>query len=142
MDTQGIIQLLSDNHRLLILLGGVISFISLFLPSWTIQGMSSGWLSFEGTEFNPSISATGLFWIYLILILGLYFGYFRGYGEKYPFLFLGIGVLMLLITIYNTQMYSGVFATALSYGFFLELIGSLAITVGGYYYFQNNKTST
>ena len=139
MDTKEILQFLSDNHRLLIVLGGVISFISLFLPFLTHDAIiSSGYVTISG--LYSQLSDSWLFWVYLILIIGIYAKYFHGLGEEYPYLYLGIGVLLLLMTLYATQMYSGHYDSTLSYGFFLELIGSLAVAVGGYYYYETHKT--
>ncbi len=138
METKEILQLLSDNHRLLMLLGGLLSFISLFLPSFTVNAIRSySYVTISGLSY--SLSDTEIFWVYLIVIIGLYIGYLLGYGEKYPYLYLAIGVFLLLITFYATQM-SGQLESSVSYGFFLELIGSLAVAVGGYYYYETNKT--
>lgn len=138
MDKEEILQLLSDNHRILILSGGVICFISLFLPFLNHDAIiSSGYVTISG--LYSQLSDTWLFWIYLILIIGVYTRYFHGFGEAYPYLYLAIGVLLLLMTLYATQMYSGHYASSVSYGFFLEFIGSLSIAVGGYYFYENNN---
>lgn len=138
METEEFLKLLSDNQRLLILLGGVVSFISLFQP------FSTSSLYFDSVTISGldmSISDTSLFWVYLIALGGMYYGYFQGYGEKYPHLFLAVGGLLLLLTFFATQIYTGDHGRInLLYGFFLELIGSLAVTVGGYYYYESNKS--
>lgn len=88
------------------------------------------------------ISGTLIFWIFLILIIGLFYGYYRGYGETYPYLFLAIGVGILLLTFYayhyKPEGFTQTSVCLILYGFFFELIGSLAITVGGYYYYKDN----
>ena len=147
MNTDEIIKWVSDNYRLLISVGGLICFIALFLPFWAEkQTLSSGVVL---TGLTSSIYETRLLWIYLIVLIGLYVRYSRGYGEKYPPLYLVIGGLLFLLTICATQVYSGAFAlyhsffsgnSYLSFGFFFEVIGSLAVTVGGYCYYKNNNT--
>lgn len=139
MDKEEFLQLLSDNHRVLILAGGLICFISLFLPFLTHNAViSSGYVTISG--LYSQLSDTWLFWIYLILIIGIYARYFHGIGKEYPYFYLAIGVFLLLMTIYATQMYSGDYASSLSYGFFLEFIGSLAVATGGYYFYEINKS--
>lgn len=138
MDIEEFLTLLSENHRLLILLGGLTSFISLFQP-FSTSSLYLDNVTISG--LNMSISDTSLFWIYLIAIAGIYFGYFQGYGEKYPHLFLVIGGLLLLMTFLVTQTYSGEHGRInLLFGFYLELIGSLAVAVGGYYYYEINRS--
>ena len=135
MDTGAITHLLSANHRALIVLGGAISFLSLFLPFLEIIGNNSiSFVSISG--LSVALSDTWLFWIYLILLIGLFYGYFRGYGERYPYLFLVIGGCLFLITLFATREYSGGFAViSLAVGFYLECISSLAVVAGGYYYY-------
>jgi hypothetical protein len=141
MDKEEILQLLSDNHRTLIITGGLICFISVFLPFISVDEMHMEGYTLEG--FDMSLSTTWLFWIYMIVIAGMYYGYFQNYGEKYPFLFLATGGLLVLMTLYGTQIYSLKGSGAgLLYGFFLELIGSLSVATGGYYYYELNKNIT
>jgi len=141
MQTDEILQILSDNHRALIVGGGLISFISIFLPFYKFDEISLNHLSLQG--FDISLSTTWLFWIFLIAIGALYYGYFQGLGEKYPQLFLVIGGLLVLMTLYGTQLYSGIgTGMNLMYGFFFELIGSLSVAVGGYYYNELHQASS
>lgn len=136
MQTEEILQLLSDNHKLLILGGGLICFISIFLPFVQINEMYLGDVTISGID--ASLSTTWMFLIFLIMIGGLYYGYFQNYGDTYPKLFLAIGVLLVLMTLYATQIYSGEDSKiSIAYGFFFELIGSLSIAIGGYYYDLN-----
>lgn len=140
MQTDEILQFLSDNHQALILVGGLISFISVFLPFYKFDEIYMNHLSLQG--FDISLSTTWLFWIYLIAIGALYYGYFQGLGEKYPQLFLAIGGLLVLMTLYGTQLYSGIgTGMNLMYGFFLEFIGSASVAVGGYYYNELHKAA-
>jgi hypothetical protein len=45
-----------------------------------------------------------------------------------------------MMTLYGTQIYSGgKNQIGITYGFFFELIGSIAVAVGGYYYYEKNK---
>ena len=138
MDIKEILLWLSDNHRILILSGGALCFISLYLPSWTLFTASS----LMPENLTLSISVGNEFWIFLILITGIYFGYFFGYGEKYPYLFLGIGIFLVLYTIYNAQIPIGNVHFPLSYGIFLEFIGSLAVAGGGYFYYEQHKITS
>lgn len=138
MDTEEFLTLLSDNHRPLLLLGGLVSFIALFQP-FSTSSMQLEYITVSGLTI--SISDTSLFWIYLVAIGGIYFGYFQGYGEKYPYLFLAIGGFLLLLTFLVTRTYPGENGSInLSFGLFLELIGALAVVVGGYYYYEANKS--
>ena len=89
-----------------------------------------------------SLSVGNEFWIFLILVIGIYYGYFFGYGEKHPYLFLGIGIVLILYTIYSAQVPIGNVHFPLSYGIFLEFIGSLAVAVGGYFYYEQSKLSS
>jgi len=86
MDTEEFLKLLSDNHRLLILGGGLICFVSIFLPFIRIEEMYLDNVEISG--INAPLSTTWMFWIFLIVIGGLYYAYFRNYGEKYLKIFL------------------------------------------------------
>lgn len=140
MDSQEITQFISDNHRLFILIGGAICFIALFLP------FGEGTHYYESVSVSGievSISETAMFWLYLIALAGLFYGYFQGYGERYPFIFLAIGGFLVLLTILEAMDYSkGYDGINLLYGAFLEFIGSLGVTAGGYYYYELNKTAS
>lgn len=136
MQTEEILQLLSDNYKILILGGGIICFISIFLPFVVIEGMYLSNVNIHGID--ASLSTTWMFWIFLIVIGGMYLGYFQNYGDTYPKLFLGIGVLLVLMTLFATQIYAGRdIVISISYGFILELIGSLSVAIGGYYFDLN-----
>lgn len=135
MEIREILQWLSDNHRMLILLGGALCYISLYLPAWTLFTASS----LMPENLTISISVGDEFWVFLILIIGIYFGYFFGYGHHYPYLFLGIGIFLTLYTIYDAQIPIGNVHFPLSYGIFIEFFGSLAVAVGGYFYYEQNK---
>lgn len=145
MQTEEIIKWLSDNHRLLIIGGGIICFISLFLPFWHAGGI---WYNnYGGTSMgwqDISISGTLIFWLFLILIVGIYYGFYRSYGEMYTHLYLAIGIGLLLLTLYAYQYEPGEFIQTSNVfilnGFYLELIGSIAVSIGGYYYYENRKT--
>ena len=133
MEPEEFLQLLSDNHRFLILGGGLLCFISVFLPFVRIEEMYLDNIEISGMD--APLSTTWMFWLFLVVIGGMYYGYFQNYGEQYPKLFLGIGGLLILMTLYGTQIYAGGGSQiSISYGFFLEFIGSLAVAVGGYYY--------
>jgi hypothetical protein len=141
MSPEEFFALLADNHRNLILLGGVICFISLFLPFFRIDAV----FTYDAvvTGGSASLSTTWLFWIFLIVIGGMYYGFFQGYGEKYPYLFLAAGGLLVLLTLYGTQLYAGGNnIISILYGFFCEVIGSLAVTAGGYYYYQEHISTS
>jgi hypothetical protein len=135
MQTEEIRQRLSDNHQLLIIAGGAISFISLFLPFWVGFGETA--TSYEDQTFHFSVSMfnTGFFWIYLLLIIGLFYGYYRGYGDQYPHLYLVIGMATFLMTSCADKYQPVESLLSYSYGFILELIGSFAIATGGYFYY-------
>jgi hypothetical protein len=140
MQVEEILQWLSDNHRKCILLGGLLSFISLFLPFWDvlIVGVGSWIHGYTAESVFISISQTWIFWIFLLLIIGLYYGYYREYSVTHPHLYLVIGVVLLLLTFYAYLFVQreDFVDVRCSYGFFLELLGSLSIAVGGYYYYQ------
>lgn len=140
MQTDEITRFLSENHLTLILGGGILCFISIFLPFVVIEEMYLG--SVEISGISASLSTTGLFWIFLIVIAAMYYGYFKGYGEQYPYLFLAAGGLLVGLTLYATRVYAHDDSwITLSYGFFLELIGSVAVAVGGYYYYEHHRPS-
>jgi hypothetical protein len=143
MQIQEVLQWISDNHRLLIVSGGGLSFISLFLPFW-----NGGAVWFEGSSTlmgSKSIPVCGtvLFWIFLILIAGLFYSYYQGYGEQYPNIFLAIGIGLFLLTFYAYQYkpegFVQISVWGYNYGFFLELISSLLVVTGGYYYEINQQ---
>lgn len=166
MDLDEIATLASDNHRILIVLGCIICFISIFLPFWSVN-----------SYLQLSLFNSWMFWPYLLIIVGVGIGYFLEYGKRQPRLFLAAGAILVIMTIYATLIGSSVLTDyltkvganaasgmssylgsgyydslisstldntiayvvktaqiSLSYGFVLELIGSLAIAVGGYYY--------
>jgi len=134
MTPEEFLTLLSDNHRQLILGGGIICLISLFLPFYKIDLMFSYGSTIFGSD--ASLSSTWLLWPFLIGIGALFYGYYQGYGERYPHLFLIIGGLFVLMTLYGTQIYAGGGnLVTILYGFFCEFLGSLAVAVGGYYYY-------
>ena len=131
----------SENYRLLILGGGFICFISLFLPFFqSITKFSYGSVTIG---YEASLATTWLLWMYLILLGGMYYGYFQNYGEQYPYLFLAIGGLLVLMTLYATQIHAGGDnLISIAYGFFLELVGSLGVAVGGYYFYREKSPGT
>ncbi len=134
MDTKEFLTILSDNHRFLILGGGVLCFISLFLPFFHIIAKFSYSTITVGDV--ASLAATWMLWIYLIVLGGMFYAYFQNYGEKYPHLFLATGGLLVLMTLYATQIHAGGNnLISILYGFFFEFIGSLAVAIGGYYYY-------
>lgn len=143
MQPEELIQLLSDNQKLLIFAGGVICFISLFLPFWSVGGV---WYNNEGGttmgSYEMPIFGTFIFWLYVILIFGVYYGDYHKYGVQYPYLFLSIGISLLLLTFYAYQHKpEGFIAISFSkilYGFYLEFIGSLAIAIGGHFAYVKN----
>ena len=141
IDTDKITTLASANYQFLILGGGLISFIALFLPFLGVTAFV--YPKHEALDgFSIYLTDTGLFLIYIILLIALCLGFFLGYNGQYPSLSLAIGVLLLLLTLYSSQQFSGEVATNFASGFFLEVIGSLAIAVGGYYFYQNNGLKT
>ena len=93
--------------------------------------------SYEDQIFHFSVSMfnTGFFWIYLLLIIGLFYGYYRGYGDQYPHLYLVVGMAMFLMTSCADRYQPVESLLGYSYGFILELIGSFAIATGGYFYY-------
>lgn len=140
MQTEEILKVLSDNHRILILSGAVISFISLFLPFWDvlIYGVEA-WFHDGNTAdtIYLSIADSGIFWIFILLFLILYYGYVQKYGDLHPYFYLIIGVLLVISTFYafTSNPVENAIDVRHSYGFYLELLGSLAVAVGGYYYY-------
>lgn len=141
MDIKEFLQLLSVYHRLLILLGGVICLISLFLPAWAISRIEteSTIIYFSGTLSVITFMDEWFFFIYLVLILGLFYGYFKRYGEEYPYIYGGVGILIFLLTLVSTPLYAGDLGVTPSYGFFFELFGAVIISVGGYYYYMSTR---
>lgn len=137
MQTEEIRQRLSDNHQLLIIGGGAISFISLFLPFWIGFGETA--TSYEDQTFHFSVSMfnTWFFWIYLLLIIVLFYVYYRGYGEQYPYVYLVIGMSVFLLTSCANKYQPVESLVGFSSGFIFELIGSFGIATGGYYYYIN-----
>lgn len=134
MDFEEIYDSLLEYHLILILGGALLCFISIFLPFWSLNNNSLSLLN------------TGNFWIFLILIMGIFVGYYLKIGETYPSLYLYIGVFLLLMTVISTQFIMGLPPTwrifsriDLSIGFYLELICSASISVGGYFYNSENS---
>jgi hypothetical protein len=140
MQSEEILQWLSDNHQSLILGGGAVSFISLFLPFWTGYGetVESWFYDTAGEIFMVSISQTSVFLIYLLLIIGLFYGYVKKFGIPYPHLYLAIGIVLFFLTLWTCQARPYEDLTGFSYGFILELAGALAVAIGGYYYYERN----
>jgi len=138
MGLEEILRILSENHRLLILGGGILSVISLFLPFYKINVM----FSYDSITmgYDQPLSSTWLFWIFLIVLAVLFYGYFKGYGDQYPYLFLAAGSILVILTLYGTQLYTGGDnLISVLWGFFFECIGSLAVAVGGWYYYQEHQ---
>ena len=135
MQPEEIAQRLSENHQVLIIVGGAISFISLFLPFWIGFGETA--TSYEDQTFHFSISMvnTWFFWIFLVLLIGLFYGYYQGYGDQYPYLYLVIGMALFLMTSCANKYQPVESLIGFSYGFVLELIGSFAIATGGYFFY-------
>lgn len=138
---------------MLIVVGSVICLISLFLPAFTIM--------LDKYALDATFSGSGFFFvIYAVLIVGVGGGAFSEYSVKYPYYVFAIGFFLFLFTLsqlifapgYVPSQVMGIFASpmmgnkmqisspALSYGFFLELLGTVLITVGGYfdYYYKTN----
>lgn len=134
MDIDEIVELIDENHRLLIIVGGVICFIASFLPFWSINAIF--------TTVSPSLSSSWMFWVFLILLIGLFAGLFLEFGEKYHYMFLVIGIVLFIITLAASQIGSGNEYSALislAIGFYLELIGAIIIAIGGYYYYNEHN---
>jgi hypothetical protein len=139
MESEGVTRFLSAYNRVLILAGSLICFFSLFLPFWEIVGNNSaGFVSISGLAM--ALSDSWYFWPFLLVIIAIYGSYLKGYGEEYPYLFLGAGILLFLLTLWATREYGGTFAViSLSTGFYSECIGSLAVGTGGYFYYLKRK---
>lgn len=134
MDSDEIVELISENHRLLIIAGGVLCFFASFLPFWNVNALIM--------SVPISLSSTGFFWVFLVLLIGLFAGLFLEFGEKYPYLLMVIGIVLFILTIIASQyavgnQYSVLITQAI--GFYLELIGSIIIAVGGYYFYIDNN---
>ena len=80
-----------ENHKILILGGALICFILLYLPFWSLFNNNS-----------LSLLGSGNYWIFLILVIAVFLGYFLKFGETYQSLYLYIGVFLLLMTIVST----------------------------------------
>ncbi len=132
MDADEVIKWISDNHQILILGGGIISFIGIFLPFWAIN-------SYFGYG-SISLSNRWVLWLYLLLIGAILAGHFYKYAETYPYMYLAIGVVLILLTLSASNIVLFEAESAYldyTYGFLIELAGSVAITLGGYYYYKN-----
>ncbi|PWR70337.1 zinc-ribbon domain-containing protein [Methanospirillum stamsii] len=156
-----------DNNLILILLGGIICLISIFLPFITVNASIGAYMSemmgmdlqAQNNYISTSLFDQGTltFLLYLILIMGLFSIFILKYDKNYPYLYLAIGVLVLFITIYlvfnitsalniGNQQLSGFGVKgnlsnliSFSYGLYTELIGAALIIVGGFFNYSKNK---
>ena len=135
MQTDEITQRLSDNYHVLIIIGGAICFISLFLPFWIDFGETATSWEDDIYHFSVPMSNSWFIVIFVLLIFGLFYGYYREYGDQYPYMFLAIGIGLFFLTSCANQYAPVTTLLGNSYGFFFELIGSLSIATGGYFYY-------
>lgn len=126
--------ILRNKEYLMIVVGGIVNLISLFLPFWTMQIflLSIPMKLFQTAFMMPYVVIIGLLVIFLIF----------SFGKTYPQLFLLIGMSLLILTIVASQIKSGTPSgklIKLSIGFYLELCASLIVMIGGYLAYQKNR---